>query len=81
VLGGHYATVVAFSPDGATLATGNFNGDTYLWNLRTGARTVIPKPGAVWAVTYSWDGTLAIGDADGAAYLRAATATGVRAAS
>jgi WD40 repeat protein len=61
VLGGHYATAVAFSPDGATLATGNFNGDTYLWNLRTGAHTVIPKPGAVWAVTYSRDGTLAIG--------------------
>jgi Protein kinase domain/WD domain, G-beta repeat len=76
VPGGHYATAVAFSPDGATLATGNFNGDTYLWNLRTGAHTVIPKPGTVWAVAYSRDGTLAIGDADGAAYLRAATATG-----
>ena len=76
VPGGHYATAVAFSPDGATLATGNFNGDTYLWNLRTGAHTVIPEPGTVWAVAFSRDGTLAIGDADGAAYLRAANATG-----
>ena len=74
VPGGHYATAVAFSPDGRTLATGNFNGDTYLWNLRTGVPTVIPEPRTVWAVAYSRDGTLAIGDADGAAYLRAATA-------
>ena len=42
--------------------------------LRTGVPTVIPEPGTVWAVAYSRDGTLAIGDADGAAYLRAATA-------
>jgi hypothetical protein len=45
-------------------------------DLQTGARTVVSGPGTVWAVAFSRDGTLAIGDADGASYLRAATTGG-----
>jgi len=64
-----YVTAVAFSSDGKTLATGNFDGTTYLWNLASGTHTVISEPGTVWAVAFSKDGMLAIGDDDGSTYL------------
>jgi WD40 repeat protein len=66
---------VAFSPHGSTLATGDSGGTAYLWNLAGQTHTVISEPGTVWAVAFSKSGILAVGDADGSTYLRAA-ATG-----
>jgi WD40 repeat protein len=76
--------VVAFSPDGSLLATGDSNGRTYLWNLpsRTLAGTLVNPydpvtsllPGeartSVLSVAFSPDGkTLATSDTNGHAYL------------
>lgn len=66
---------VAFSPDG-TLAAGNADGSTYLWNIaRHTIAATLHDPGnqgfqEVLAVAFSQDGTaLAVGDENGNAYL------------
>jgi len=72
---------VAFSPDGATLAVGNTQGSTYLWDLPT--KRVIATlndpqaaslngalvSGGAQSLAFSPDGRLAAGDADGGVYL------------
>ena len=65
---------VAFSPDGRTLAVGDFNGDVYLWAVATGhvAATLAGPAGSasVDSVAFSPDGTmLAAGNGDGSTYL------------
>jgi WD40 repeat protein len=65
---------VAFSPDGKTLATGDYHGSTSLWDVAaTGSPTAtftVPGQQDVTAVAFSRDGkTLATGNSDGTAYL------------
>ena len=49
---------VAFSPDGATLATGGFAGDVQLWDVATGNRLAVLKLGnsAVRSLAFAPDG-------------------------
>jgi serine/threonine protein kinase/WD40 repeat protein len=67
------ALSVAFSPDGMLLAVGDGDGDTYVWNVRSGKQvTFLRRPGetAVNAVAFSPDGTiLAVGDMNGSTYV------------
>jgi Tol biopolymer transport system component len=64
---------LAFSPDGATLAVADNDGNSYLWNVaarRLTATLTDPDSGGVKQVAFSPDGkTLAAGDANGSAYL------------
>jgi DivIVA domain-containing protein len=70
---GRFVSSVAFSPDGHTLAAGDGNGRTYLWDVAAGHRIAAltdPESGGLSSVAFSPDGhTLAAGDADGWTYL------------
>jgi WD40 repeat protein len=70
--------LLAFSPDGQTLATADTDNNTgnatrvYLWDVATGRRTAtLTEPGmGVGSLVFSPDGkTLAIGDQNGSTYL------------
>jgi serine/threonine protein kinase len=63
---------IAFSPDGTTLATGDSNGNAYLWSADTGRQiAVLGGSGAkVFAVAFSPDGAIvAAGFGDGSTSL------------
>ena len=73
-VGFHAVNAVAFSPGGTTVATGDSEGFTYLWNLASQqrkAKLVDPgNNGDVVSVAFSHNGTmLATGDDDGDTYL------------
>jgi WD40 repeat protein len=79
---GQKVTAVAFSPDGRDIATGDADGNTYIWNAgsRQIARTVTDQGSTgVSSVAFSENSALlATGDADGKAYLwYAATGDGI----
>ena len=66
--GSSQVTSVAFSPDGKTLATGDEDGTTRLWNLATGQQAASLPVGSnpVESVAFSPDGqVLAVGDFGG----------------
>jgi WD40 repeat protein len=68
---GKSADSIAFGPDG-TLAVGDFNGTTYLWNIS--AKAVIDRfhdqnGQGVDSVAFSSNDTLAVGDVNGSTYL------------
>ncbi len=60
---------VAFSPDGARVATASYDGTTKVWNATTGAEiATMPHEGSVNAVVFSPDGTrVATASSDGSA--------------
>jgi WD40 repeat protein len=70
---GSGVSAVAFSPDGHTLATGDGNSNTYLWDVPSGhliTTLTDPSSSAVSAVAFSPDGhTLATGDGNSKIYL------------
>ena len=68
----------AFSPNGRTLAIGDYNGSTYLWDVSTAVKVATltdrpdseGDPGDVEAVAFSNNGTmLAAGDGDDVTYV------------
>ena len=70
--GVRHVNSVALSPDGRTLATGDSNGNAYLWSADTGRQiAVLHGSGArVFAVAFSSDGTMvATGFGNGSASL------------
>jgi hypothetical protein len=58
--GTEHVNSVAISPDGRTLATGDTNGNAYLWNAGTGRQLAVLNGGGakVFAVAFSPDGTM-----------------------
>jgi WD40 repeat protein len=64
---------VAFSPDGKTLATGDYDGETFTWNVATtGLLATLTDPDGVgvWSAAFSPHGEiLATGDGNGNLYL------------
>ena len=73
-LKGHAAWIssLAFSPDGRTLASGDYKGEIRLWEVAGGGERARLRGhrGPVWALAFSPDGTqLASGASDGAVLL------------
>ena len=69
---GSIATVIAYSPDGGTLATGDYGGVVRLWDAATGAflQELTGHTDHVTDVVYNPDGTtLASGSSDGTVLL------------
>jgi len=67
-----YTYATAFSPDGATLATGHFNQVVNLWNVSDGSlvRTLTGPTAAVNGVAYTSDGSLVLAaSSDGFVYV------------
>jgi WD40 repeat protein len=66
-------TSVAFAPDGATLATGDGGGSSYLWDAATGRRVATladSDSDGVYSIAFSPDGArLAAADHNGSSYL------------
>jgi RNA polymerase sigma factor (sigma-70 family) len=63
---------VTFSPDGRTLATGDFKGNLHLWEVATGKRrhVFVGHESGVWPLAFSPDGRLlAAADAEGPVYV------------
>ena len=71
--GARQVSSVAFSGDGATLATGDMNGNAYLWSVGSGHKAGVLRGSGgakVLSVAVSPDGTLtATGDGNGTTYL------------
>ena len=70
---GSYGVVsLAFGPDDRTVAAGDDNGNTYLWDIATGKAVTLadPKSQGVRTVVFTPDGkTLAVGDLNGSVFL------------
>lgn len=68
-LNGHtsYVEAVAYSPDGAQLATASWDKTVHIWDVRSGSlERIIELPAEAWAMTFDPSGkTIAIGCWDG----------------